>query len=486
MRVYSYEEFLQSIEISYDNWDDFGYKNTAKLSIGDEGILFNIYPNDKEIYNQIKLGDVKTKISFVLGSRKYYELINSKLRTQEDRNRWYELTNDLAYNIDLLDYFLNKNGEEKPEVKEEIRKIIIKSFMRFIGYSEIKNQLHRMTKGGKYLEAYKISVLNKDSHKLILDINVDPDVDIPENTFGIIGKNGSGKTYILNNLAKLFLNQPSIFSFKDKTEDPFNKVLHVSYSPFDNLEISNMEKVPFEKIGLTLDISNKYDKTISECFNIELGNCITEILSPGNIASKDMWLSILENFSYENWIADFLKRIEGIHLTDEEHGLNTAIGSLSSGQKIILLTITNLILKVREKTLVLIDEPELFLHPSLAKSYIRGIIEIITKTNGICIIATHNPLILQELQTRCVNVTIKDNDRYDIKNLMEYKVNSYGESVNVLNNVIFGIDIQNTGYYQYLVSIKSKNKLIEKSEELFNKMGSEGRVLLSYLISEEK
>lgn len=486
MRVYSYEEFLQSIEISYDNWDDFGYKNTAKLSIGDEGILFNIYPNDKEIYNQIKLGDVKTKISFVLGSRKYYELINSKLRTQEDRNRWYELTNDLAYNIDLLDYFLNKNGEEKPEVKEEIRKIIIKSFMRFIGYSEIKNQLHRMTKGGKYLEAYKISVLNKDSHKLILDINVDPDVDIPENTFGIIGKNGSGKTYILNNLAKLFLNQPSIFSFKDKTEDPFNKVLHVSYSPFDNLEISNMEKVPFEKIGLTLDISNKYDKTISECFNIELENCITEILSPGNIASKDMWLSILENFSYENWIADFLKRIEGIHLTDEEHGLNTAIGSLSSGQKIILLTITNLILKVREKTLVLIDEPELFLHPSLAKSYIRGIIEIITKTNGICIIATHNPLILQELQTRCVNVTIKDNDRYDIKNLMEYKVNSYGESVNVLNNVIFGIDIQNTGYYQYLVSIKSKNKLIEKSEELFNKMGSEGRVLLSYLISEEK
>ena len=54
MRVYSYEEFLQSIEISYDNWDDFGYKNTAKLSIDDEGILFNIYPNDKEIYNQIE------------------------------------------------------------------------------------------------------------------------------------------------------------------------------------------------------------------------------------------------------------------------------------------------------------------------------------------------------------------------------------------------------------------------------------------------
>ena len=122
MRVYSYEEFLQSIEISYDNWDDFGYKNTAKLSIDDEGILFNIYPNKYEIYNQIKLGDVKTKILFVLGSRKYYELINSKLRTQEDRNRWYELTNDLAYNIDLLDYFLNKNGEEKPEVKEEIKK----------------------------------------------------------------------------------------------------------------------------------------------------------------------------------------------------------------------------------------------------------------------------------------------------------------------------------------------------------------------------
>ena len=142
-----------------------------------------------------------------------------------------------------------------------------------------------------------------------------------------------------------------------------------------------------------------------------------------------------------------------------------------------------MILKVREKSLVLIDEPELFLHPSLVKSYVRSIIEIITKMNGICVMATHNPLILQELQTNCVVITSVHNKKYELTNFANKGINSYGENINILNNVVFGIDIQNTGYYQYLNSLSSED-LRNKYYDLKSILGSEGRVLLMCLMED--
>ena len=159
------------------------------------------------------------------------------------------------------------------------------------------------------------------------------------------------------------------------------------------------------------------------------------------------------------------------------------INSFSSGQKIVILSIIRLILKVREKSLVLIDEPELFLHPSLVKSYVRSIIEIITKMNGICVMATHNPLILQELQTNCVVITSIHNKEYRLTDLSEKGINSYGENTNILNNVVFGVDVQNTGYYQYLNSL-SIEELHKESYNLESRLGSEGRVLLKCLMED--
>lgn len=156
--------------------------------------------------------------------------------------------------------------------------------------------------------------------------------------------------------------------------------------------------------------------------------------------------------------------------------LKTEIEKLSSGQKMVLLSLTSLSLKVKEKTFVLVDEPELFLHPSMIKSYTRALIEIITKNNGICIIATHNPIVLQEIQTSCVKI-IKNNG--EIESFEKLGINSFGENINTLNNLVFGLDIQNTGYYELISSLSKTEELKEKRELLRKIMGSEGRVILS-------
>ena len=66
----------------------------------------------------------------------------------------------------------------------------------------------------------------------------------------------------------------------------------------------------------------------------------------------------------------------------------------------------------------------------------------------------------------------------DIEAFEKLGINSFGENINTLNNLIFGLDIQNTGYYE-LISSLSRTEL-ERERELLRKiMGSEGRVILS-------
>nr|WP_279487084.1 AAA family ATPase [Aeromonas veronii] len=74
---------------------------------------------------------------------------------------------------------------------------------------------------------------------------------------------------------------------------------------------------------------------------------------------------------------------------------------MSSGHAIVLLTITRLVATVEEKTLVLIDEPESHLHPPLLSAFIRALSELLYDRNGVSIIATHSPVVLQEIPKSC-------------------------------------------------------------------------------------
>lgn len=486
--MYSLTEFLNKINISYNNWDDYGFKTTASINIDNETVFFNVYPNNQDTYNFMYGNSNKNnEVYFSLGGQDYYDFINRRLK-REDRKNWYNLTKDLAYDTEFLDFVT------KGAYGDEYAVVIYTSFFRFKDYSEVKNQLHRMTLGGKYLDRFKLNIINSGDKAEVLSIDVNPDDDIPKNTFGFIGRNGTGKTHILNNIINLLLDRESDFRWEildsDSKDEPasIEKVIKISYSPFDfiNPEIDIDER--YIKIGLLSEDMNSFN-SLYESINNRLFNSLYEICGPANQSKKDFWEEIIANFSYEDWAKKILYIVQEVSFNNDYDSimeerlsnLNYFIKHMSSGQKIILLTINELILNVREKYMVLFDEPELFLHPSLVKSYIRAIIKIITKMNGICIIATHNPLVLQELQTSCVKVTNKENNKYVIRSLSDFDVKSFGENVNVLNNMIFGIDIQNTGYYQYLTS-KNQIELIENYDFLMENLGSEGRVLLNHLI----
>jgi len=77
---------------------------------------------------------------------------------------------------------------------------------------------------------------------------------------------------------------------------------------------------------------------------------------------------------------------------------------MSSGHAIVLLTVTKLVETVEEKTLVLLDEPESHLHPPLLSAFTRALSDLLVNRNGVAIIATHSPVVLQEVPKSCVSI----------------------------------------------------------------------------------
>lgn len=166
------------------------------------------------------------------------------------------------------------------------------------------------------------------------------------------------------------------------------------------------------------------------------------------------------NFAKEDEIADVLKTFK----------------ALSAGHKIVLLTLTRLVEKVEEKTLVLIDEPEAHLHPPLLSAMIRAISELMVNRNGVAVVATHSPVILQEVPKSCVWIL----DRIlSVSKAERPTIETFAESVGILSREVFKLELVQSGYHQSLESLrKRKASYADALEELDNQLGGEGRAVL--------
>lgn len=120
---------------------------------------------------------------------------------------------------------------------------------------------------------------------------------------------------------------------------------------------------------------------------------------------------------------------------------------LSSGHAIVLITITKLVELVDDKALVLIDEPEGHLHSPLLSALIRSISDLLTKRNGVAVIAAHALVILQEVPASCVwklersgSVVVAERPR----------IETFGENVGMLTSEVFKLKVTTAGFHKLL------------------------------------
>ena len=529
------EEFLKKIRLEVDNWDDYGYKQTMRFYYEDNLKFYvKAEPNDEENISRIHrgVGEIENsnfKTIFWGGSPDYYKFIKSKLPDTNESEKWYKLTGDIAYRNEE---FLNKYNATKEIYEKESREnealefdsnelVEFKDFMNMIDnsffreqydWSDLLNQCHRLTIGEEFLSNYKFNIKNKRQELLKVDVKPKDniivnlnDIELNEselpfiisnNIFCLIGKNGSGKTTFLKDLAKAFAKCESRLTIVDgifDTQEDVNvikKIIYISFSPFDERIIFENDEMDPEYIG----VQNYLGTTgINNAIDNELMELLKKIKNHSDQSRRRLWREMLSRVSFESWS----DKIMGIYRDDFDFGVEYSdemqenkassfiytdeeeskkkISQLSSGQKIFILVLTNLALKISQRTVVLMDEPELFLHPPMIKAYIRLLADLVSYYNGLAFVTTHSPITIQEIPDTCVKIATRDLEgNYKLDSVA---MKTFGESINTINDSIFNIGLQQTGYYKIIDILKTNSKT-EDLEKIKRIAGSEGSLLL--------
>jgi len=132
--------------------------------------------------------------------------------------------------------------------------------------------------------------------------------------------------------------------------------------------------------------------------------------------------------------ADLLKRY-----VDYEAGVTFFDGdepvSLSSGQKLFLYIVVNVVGVIRRNSLVIVDEPELFLHPTLEIEFVTMLKKILRTYGSKAVLATHSAVTVREVPSSCVHVLATSEDELIITSP---PFETFGGDVQRIASYVFG------------------------------------------------
>lgn len=491
----SQKNIMFLIEDRWDDWfryetmydlgyvDEYGeYKYIGKIKIAE--IEMESDQRRPNIPNEFELLD---KRFYSLGqSDYYYENLNrlgEKLRKEILQN-----LNDIALDTDLF---------------EEVRDFAVtrSSLLRDVSATTVLGQYNRIANGGVRLTEYNFEFISPKDEKALSDpmelsFSVVPESNPPTNIHVVIGRNGVGKTRLIKNMIKSLIysetdENTGEFLVGRRKEKPFANVICVAFSAFDEfssifpkeVKVDIDKSIPFINIGLPL----YYEPDNSDQINDRLSQLAISFVKSANIcihgAKYDMWSSAIFNLESDPIFKDAEIRNLKYDTGDEfKKNAFKLFDKLSSGHKIILLTITKLVEVVEEKSLIILDEPEGHLHPPLLSAFVRALSELLIDRNGVAIIATHSPVVLQEVPKNCV-WKLRRSGREAIAERLE--IESFGENLGSLTREVFGYEVTHSGFHKMIREAAEKYKSYDRVVDYFNnELGMEAKAILRALIAD--
>lgn len=124
---------------------------------------------------------------------------------------------------------------------------------------------------------------------------------------------------------------------------------------------------------------------------------------------------------------------------------------------------TQVIMSITEDSLLLIDEPEIHLHPNAISNFMRMLNKLLEKFNSFAIISTHSPIVLQEIPSRYVRV-FDNNEFYDTELWDE----CFGENISKIIANVFNVRPDESNYKSFFLDKKEEGFTKEAVEELFD------------------
>lgn len=328
----------------------------------------------------------------------------------------------------------------------------------------------------------------------------------------LIGVNGTGKTNLLARLAveaasvsnAAYVGPPTIlFSEKGKVESfdgsilntpkgfrfnrvvsyysdssstlpRFSKLGSFEYHAFNTTAKKESEEfhqnLSYLLVTLLRLTDNQVARERSKIFNDALSGFMPMHLlaipvtadCPGNscVTDKDGngW-SFVNQINGEQRTLDILGTID----TAREPSFLTANGSqvinLSSGQRSMFHFALHFLNMAGEGTLLIIDEPETYLHPNLVSDYMMLLYNILERTSSIAIIATHSAYVVREVPTHCVHILERSGSTASITRPY---LQTLGANVAEISLAVFGDSTVDAYHRKVSEAISKKNMSFEK------------------------
>jgi hypothetical protein len=124
---------------------------------------------------------------------------------------------------------------------------------------------------------------------------------------------------------------------------------------------------------------------------------------------------------------------------------------LSSGQNILVLVMAEVVAYVTPESIILYDEPELYLHPDALAALARAFHTLLEEFDSYAIIATHSPILLQETPSRNVRVFRREGNYPNVSRL---GIESFGENLTVITDEVFETSVNRNNYRDHLKMLK--------------------------------
>ncbi|RBW54762.1 AAA family ATPase [Ruegeria sp. A3M17] len=474
-----------------DHWNDYSFVTSFGVFAFDENgvkhelssVRIGFFGQTKEVATYEKLGDSFDSLDetfFSLGMDvDYYKNLFSNF-SENWRAGFLTGIRDVVWDQTLLEAAKNES-------------VFDISHLRSISISKVRDQFASVLRGDVLLTDFKFGFCLPPAEKFAgfdLKFSVRASSTPSTNMHAVIGRNGVGKTTLLNSMVKAIADEVETdahfytsgpFGNLSKDNGYFPSLVSVAFSAFDPFDLpEDGDHTPYTYIGLTDYAGDdgaiiKSKDAIFEEFAEGLAFCLDDDLR------RNRWVQAIETLQSDENFADMqLSSLTDLRGDELRNRALFLIGKMSSGHAVVLLTMTLLVAKVEEKTLVLFDEPESHLHPPLLSALMRSLSQLLHMRNAVAIIATHSPVVLQEIPRSCVWKVFRSKLASEKK---RPDSETFGENVGVLTRDVFGLEVTRSGFHTVLSDLVGRGGSYEEIvAELGDSLGNEARGILRAMI----
>ncbi|MXZ91546.1 MAG: ATP-binding protein [Chloroflexi bacterium] len=468
------------VVLNNDNWDDYHFKTMFHPVIHAKPGLTVELPEVKILKRDQGYG--RTEISRVFDSLDntycslgqelaYYE--NLLMLEPNDREQYLTALRDAATDPTIRKDFENEEGFKTSLLRWSSAEHALEAAQSVLAGTEGEN--------GEFTFTFYTTFGDNEISAKFSYCEVQ---GLPGRINTIIGYNGTGKTQLLANLAQVagadshHRDLPDWITTYGRISPlalRFGKVVAISYSAFDTFAIpaspDSQKGFGYTYCGLRRVNDQNSSTGLKEVSEIaeEMATAISRIKMLVRHSALERALRPLReepSFARAGCVLDVLA---------EDERWREEFNSLSSGHKISFNIIVQLVAALQQRSLVLIDEPESHLHPPLLAALMKGITNALEAHRSYAVIATHSPVVLQEIASRYARVLSRNGSQNAFE---EPEIETFGENIGLLTRHVFNLDNSQSDYVGVLRELASISSL-EEIEGLFVRgLSSQARALI--------